>query len=60
MIECENGNWDIHAVGDSGHARGLCQIHDRYHKDVPADYNTSWQVQVEYCYQKWSSGTKFY
>ena len=60
MIECENGNWNIKAVGDNWHAHWLCQAHDKFQKDIPADYNESWQRQVEYCYQKWSSWTVFY
>ena len=60
MIECENGNWDIHAVGDSWHAFWLCQMNDRYHKNLPSEYFTTWQVQVELCYQKYTEWTKFY
>ena len=60
MIECENWNWSIKAIGDGGHAFWLCQMNDLYHKDFPADYKEVWQVQVEYCYKKWSTGTKFY
>ena len=59
MIECENWNWNIKAIGDWWHAFGLCQMNTNYHK-LPADYKTVWQVQVEYCYEKWSTGTKFY
>ena len=59
MIECENWNWKISAVWDGWHAFGLCQMNTNYHK-LPADYKTVWQVQVEYCYQKWSTGTRFY
>lgn len=60
MIECENWNWSLTAKGDGWHAHGLCQMNDRYHKDIPADYSTNWVVAVEYCYQKWKWGTKFY
>ena len=60
MIECENGNWSLSVKGDSWHAHGLCQMNDRYHKDIPAEYSTNWVVAVEYCYQKYSTGTKFY
>lgn len=58
-IECENGNWNLWAVGDWGKAFGLCQININYHK-LPEDYKTDWKVQVEYCYEKWEWGTKFY
>lgn len=60
MIECENWNWSLTARGDSWHAHGLCQMSDLYHRDIPADYKTNWVVAVEYCYQKFSTGTKFY
>jgi hypothetical protein len=60
MIECENGNWDINAIWDSWHAFGLCQMNDRYHKNIPEDYKTNWIVQVEYCYEKRKWWTKFY
>lgn len=59
MMECENGNWNIKAVWDGGHAFWLCQMNTNYHK-LPEWYKDTWQVQVEYCYQKWSTGTKFY
>ncbi len=59
MLECENGNWNIKAVGDWGHAFGLCQVNDRFHK-IPAEYYDSWEYQLEYCYYKWSTWTKFY
>jgi len=60
LMECENGNWSIYTKGDSGKSTGLCQIHKWYHKDIPQDFYTTWQVQVEYCYQKRKSGTVFY
>lgn len=59
MLECENGNWNIKAVGDWGHAFGLCQVNDRFHK-IPAEYYDSWEYQLDYCYYKWSTWTKFY
>ena len=60
MLECENGSYKLDAVGDQGHAFGLCQANDRYQKDIPSDYTTNRVVAVEYCYQKWSKGTVFY
>ncbi len=33
VIACES-NWQIDAVGDSGHARGLSQINDLYNPTV--------------------------
>lgn len=59
MLECENGNRNLKAVGDSGKAFGLCQINTKYHK-LPEWYHDIWQVQIEYCYEKRSTGTKFY
>ena len=52
VLECENGSYRLDSVGDSGHAHGLCQMTDRYHKAIPADYTTHRVVAVEYCYQK--------
>ena len=61
MIECENGNWNIHAVWDWWDAYWLCQMNKKFHKDIPqAYYDGVWQVQLEYCYQKWKWWTKFY
>lgn len=33
VINCESG-WNVTALGDHGHSRGLVQIHDLYHPDV--------------------------
>ena len=61
MIECENWNWNVHARGDSWDAYWLCQMNKRFHKDIPqAYYDWVWQVQIEYCYQKWSKWTVYY
>ena len=60
VLECENGSYQLDSVWDHGHARGLCQMNDRWHKDIPADYTTNRVVAVEYCYRKWKNGTKFY
>lgn len=60
VLECENGSYRLDSVGDHGHAHGLCQMNDRYHKDIPADYTTNRKVAVEYCYQKRKGWTKFY
>ena len=59
MIECEAWSWSIHARWDNWHARGLCQLNDRWHY-VSEAYKTTWQVQIEACYKKWKWGTKFY
>ena len=59
MLECENGQWRLDARGDWGKAYWLCQINTNYHK-LPEWYLDVWQVQVEYCYQKWSTHTVFY
>ena len=61
VLECENGRYDTKAVGDSGNSFGLCQMNRRFHKDIPQEYyDWVWQVQVEYCYQKWKNHTVFY
>lgn len=61
ILECENGRYDVFARWDKGHAYGLCQINDLYHKDIPQEYfDWVWQTQVEYCYQKWKAWTVFY
>lgn len=60
MLECENWTFQLDRVWDSWHAFGICQMNDRFHKDIPSDYLTNWQRQVEYCYEKWKWGTKFY
>lgn len=33
VISCES-DWNVHAIGDHGHARGLAQINDIYHPEV--------------------------
>lgn len=60
VLECENGSYKLDAVGDKGHAFWLCQVNNLYHKDIPADYTKNRVVAVEYCYQKWKAGTRFY
>ena len=59
VLECEASYW-LDQLWDNGHAHWICQINDLYHKDIPAEYTTNWVVAVEYCYQKWKGGTKFY
>ena len=58
MLECESW-FNPYARWDSGRAYGLCQMNTRWHK-LPQEYHDSWEYQVEYCYQKWIGGTKFY
>lgn len=60
MLECENGSYRLDATSDRWRSRGLCMVNNRWHKDIPWNYTTSWVVAVEYCYQKWSNHTKFY
>lgn len=59
LLECENGNWNPKAVGDSWKAFWLCQMNTNYHK-LPAEYKDNRVVQVEYCYKKWKWWTKYY
>ena len=58
MIECESW-FNPNARGDSGRAYGLCQINNRRH-NVSEEYKNSWEVQIDTCYQKWESWTRFY
>lgn len=60
VLECENGSYRLDSVGDHGHAHWLCQMNDRYHKDIPADYTTNRVRAVEYCYSKWKQWVAFY
>ena len=60
MLECENWQYKLDATADSGKSSWICMMHKWYHKDIPSDYNTNRVVAVEYCYQKWKSGTVFY
>ena len=57
MIECESW-FNPKAIGDSWRAYGLCQMNNRWHK-VSEEYKNSWEVQIDTCYQKWKSWTKF-
>lgn len=59
LIECENWNRNIHAIGDWWYAFWLCQINVNYHK-LPEWFKENRQTQVEYCYDKFLQGTKFY
>ena len=58
MIECESW-FNPNARWDSWRAYGLCQLNNRRHK-VSDEYKNSWEVQIDTCYQKWKSWTKFY
>ena len=58
MLECESG-FNPLAIGDSWRSYGLCQINTRWHT-VTEEYKNSWEVQIETCYQKRKSWTKFY
>ena len=58
MIECESW-FNPKARWDSWRAFGLCQINNRRHK-IPNEYLNNWEYQIDYCYQKWSTWTKFY
>ena len=59
MLECENWNRSPDAVWDGGHSYGLCQMNNRWH-NIPSEYYNDWKFQLEYCYKKWSTWTKFY
>lgn len=65
LIECENGQWnpDRKVRDRVGNAYGLCQMNDGYHK-IPEEYwkdgKGNWYYQIDYCFAKWKSWTKFY
>lgn len=59
LIECENGQWNYKARGDNGHAHGLCQMSDLYHK-IPKEYYSDAYFQIDYCFAKRKSWTRFY
>ena len=58
MLECESW-FNPNARWDSWRAYGLCQLNNRWHK-VSDEYKNSWEVQIDTCYQKWSTHTRFY
>lgn len=60
VFECENWTYDMKRLGDNNHAHWICQMNDRFHKDIPSDFTTNWVVAVEYCYKKWKAWTPFY
>lgn len=59
VIECENWQWNPFAVWDNGHAFGLCQINNLFHK-IPQEYFDDWWFQIEYCAEKLKWWTRFY
>lgn len=59
LIECENGGWNPKAVWDNGKAFWLCQMNTNYHK-LPQEYYDNAYFQLDYCFAKWKSWTKFY
>ena len=65
LIECENGQWnpDRKVFDRVWYAYWLCQMNDRYHK-IPEEYwkdgKWNWYYQIDYCFAKWKSWTKFY
>lgn len=58
MIECESW-FNPNAIGDNGHAHGLCQMSDLYHK-IPKEYFEDPYSQLDYCFTKRKSWTRFY
>ena len=59
LIECENGNWNTFAIGDSWKAYWLCQINTNYHK-LDNWFFDDWKVQVDQCARLMKWWTKFY
>ena len=58
MLECESAMnpWN---KWDHGNAYWICQMNKKFH-NIPEQYYTDRQFQVEYCYGKYKSWTKFY
>lgn len=65
LIECENGqrNPDRKVRDKVGYAYWLCQMNEGHH-NIPEEYwkdgKGNWYYQIDYCYEKWKWGTKFY
>lgn len=65
LIECENGqrNPDRKVRDRAGYAYWLCQMNEWHHK-IPEEYwkdgKWNWHYQIDYCFAKWKSWTKFY
>lgn len=58
MIECESW-FNPNARWDNWHAHGLCQMSDLYHK-IPKEYYSDAYFQIDYCFAKRKSWTRFY
>lgn len=65
LIECENWqrNPDRKVWDTAWYAYWLCQMNEGYHK-IPEEYwkdgKWNWYYQIDYCFAKWKSWTKFY
>lgn len=59
LIECENGNRNPKAVWDNGKAFWLCQMNVNYHK-LPQEYYDDAYFQLDYCFAKRKTWTRFY
>lgn len=58
MLECESA-MNPRNKWDHGKAYWVCQMNSNYHY-IPKQYYDDRQFQIEYCYGKYKSGTKFY
>lgn len=55
VIECES-QYNVNALGDSGHSRGLVQIHNKYHPEVSDEEAYDAQFAVDFLVQKLKEG----
>lgn len=60
LLECENGLRTIDRTGDQGQSHGLCQLNQRWHREVYDGRRSSREFQLSVCFQKRKTGTKFY
>jgi len=60
-LKAECGNIEINCLGDNGHSRGFCQIHDYFYPEIISDPRFSdWKWQIDTCYRLYKGGTRFY
>lgn len=60
LLECENGLRTIDRTGDQGQSHGLCQLNQRWHREVYDGRRSIREFQLSVCFQKRKWGTKFY
>jgi soluble lytic murein transglycosylase-like protein len=55
VIDCES-SYNIYALGDGGHSRGLAQIHDEFHPEVSDEQAYDPEFAVEFLARYISEG----